>query len=249
MLHRFSRTELLIGAAGLEKLRSAYVAVIGIGGVGSFAAEALARAGVGRLLLVDYDEVCLTNINRQIHALSSTVGQSKVEAMYARISEIDPTIKVEARNAFFSRENAAEILSPSLSYVIDAVDTVTAKLCIITGCHSLGLPVISCMGAGNKLDPTQFTVTDIAKTSTCPLARIVRKELRKRGISRGIKVVYSPEPALTPLTPTADCAANCICPGGMGNCTRKRQIPGSISFVPAVAGLMAASVVVRDLLD
>ncbi|MBS3873146.1 MAG: tRNA threonylcarbamoyladenosine dehydratase [Firmicutes bacterium] len=249
MLHRFSRTELLIGAAGLEKLRSAYVAVIGIGGVGSFAAEALARAGVGRLLLVDHDEVCLTNINRQIHALTSTVGQSKVEAMAARISQIDPTIKVEARNAFFSRENAAEILSPSLSYVIDAVDTVTAKLGIITGCHALGLPVISCMGAGNKLDPTQFTVTDIAKTATCPLARIVRKELRKRGISRGIKVVYSPEPARTPLTPTADCTANCICPGGMGNCTRKRQIPGSISFVPAVAGLMAASVVVRDLLD
>jgi len=248
LLHRFSRTELLVGASGLERLRHASVAVIGIGGVGSFAAEALARAGVGHLLLVDYDDICLTNINRQIHALTSTVGQSKVETMAARIKQIDPKIKVEAHRAFFSSENAAEILLPSLSYVIDAVDTVTAKLGIITGCHALGIPVISCMGAGNKLDPTQFTVTDIAKTSICPLARIVRKELRKRGISRGIKVVYSPEPPLTPLATAADCTANCICPGATGNCTRKRQIPGSISFVPAVAGLMAASVVVRDLL-
>lgn len=248
MLHRFSRTELLIGEEGLSKLQEASVAVIGIGGVGSFTAEALTRAGVGKLILVDYDDICLTNVNRQIHALTSTVGVPKVEAMTDRIKEINPGAVVVAHKEFYSLENGADIIHPGLSYVVDAVDTVTAKLQIIHRCKELGIPVISCMGAGNKLDPTQFEVVDISKTSVCPLAKVVRKELRKLGYDKGVKVVYSKEQPLTPQARDTGCAG-CICPSGDAHCAKKRQIPGSISFVPSVAGLIAASVVVRDLLS
>ncbi|MBT9136989.1 MAG: tRNA threonylcarbamoyladenosine dehydratase [Firmicutes bacterium] len=248
MLHRYSRTELLVGPQGLEKLSSARVAVIGVGGVGSFAVEALARAGIGSLTLVDYDDICLTNINRQLHALTGTIGRAKVEVMAERVRQIDPNIVVTAQKTFYSKDNEQDIIYPGLSYVIDAVDTVTAKLAIIARCHALQIPVISCMGAGNKLDPAQFQVADISKTEFCPLARIVRKELGKRGIRRGVKVVYSAEPPLMPLASSVDCTKNCVCPGQDANCARKRQIPGSISFVPAVAGLLAAGAVVRDLL-
>lgn len=237
MLHRFSRTELLVGEDGLSKLQQATVVVIGVGGVGSFTAEALARSGVGKLVLVDYDDICLTNINRQLHALSTTIGQAKVDVMAERIRLINPEVEVITHKVFYSEENAAGIIYPGLSYVVDAVDTVTAKLQIICRCKELSVPVISCMGAGNKLDPTRFEVVDIQKTSECPLAKVVRKELRKRGHSKGVKVVYSKELPLTPLAlPPA------------GDCTKKRQTPGSISFVPSVAGLIAASVVVRDLI-
>lgn len=248
MLHRFSRTELLIGEEGLRLLSQATVAVIGVGGVGSFTAEALARSGVGKLILVDYDDICLTNMNRQLHALTSTIGKAKVEIMAERIKQISPKAEVVAHKAFYSADNAEAIITPELSYVVDAVDTVTAKLQIICRCKELGVPVISSMGAGNKLDPTQFEVVDISKTSICPLAKIVRKELRKRGHSKGVKVVYSKEPPLTPFPTSSDCATDCICPSKDANCAKKRQIPGSISFVPSVAGLIAASVVVRDLL-
>ncbi|MDP3486636.1 MAG: tRNA threonylcarbamoyladenosine dehydratase [Bacillota bacterium] len=248
MLHRFSRTELLIGEEGLKKLQQASVAIIGVGGVGSFTVEALARCGVGKLILVDYDDICLTNINRQLHALSPTLGRSKVEVMAERVKQINPKAEIVAHKVFYSDENAEEIIYPGLSYVVDAVDTVTAKLQIICRCKELGIPVISCMGAGNKLDPTRFEVVDIQKTSMCPLAKVVRKELRKRGHSKGVKVVYSKEPPLTPLATNSDCATDCICPNKDANCAKKRQTPGSIAFVPSVVGLIAASVVVRDLL-
>lgn len=249
MLHRFSRTELLLGDEGLKKLQQATVAIIGVGGVGSFTAEALARCGVGKLILVDYDDICLTNINRQLHALSPTIGQAKVGVMAERIKQINPKAEVVVHKVFYSNENAQEIIYPNLSYVVDAVDTVTAKLQIICRCKELDVPVISCMGAGNKLDPTRFEVVDISKTSVCPLAKIVRKELRKRGHSKGVKVVYSKEEPLAPLVTSSNCAADCVCPNRDANCAKKRQIPGSIAFVPSVAGLIAASVVIRDLLS
>jgi tRNA A37 threonylcarbamoyladenosine dehydratase len=247
-LHRFSRTELLVGEAGLALLAKAHVAVIGIGGVGSYTVEALARAGIGKLTLVDYDDICLTNVNRQLHALSSTLGQAKVSVSAARVKEINPNALVAAHKCFMTAEAARSILTSELSYVVDAVDTVTAKLAIIVHCKEQGIPVVSCLGAGNKLDPTRFRVADIAKTSICPLARSVRKELGKRGYKSGVKVVYSEEVPRVPKTSSSDCARDCVCPGGDANCRRKRQIPGSISFVPPVAGLIAAGVVVNDLL-
>lgn len=247
-LNRFSRTELLVGAAGLTVLARAHVAVIGIGGVGSYTAEALARAGVGKLTFVDYDDICLTNVNRQLHALESTLGQAKVEAMAARVREINPEVQVGAHKSFMTAATARSILTSEINYVVDAVDTVTAKLAIIVHCKEQGIPVVSCLGAGNKLDPTRFVVADISQTSICPLARIVRKELGKRGYKSGVKVVYSAEVPLVPKANNSGCARDCICPGGDANCRRKRQIPGSISFVPSVAGLIAAGVAVNDLL-
>jgi len=197
---------------------------------------------------VDYDDICLTNTNRQLHALHSTLGQAKVEAMAARVREINPEAAVARHKCFMTAEAARRILTSELSYVVDAVDTVTAKLAIITHCKEQGIPVVSCLGAGNKLDPTRFRVADIAKTSICPLARIVRKELGKRGYKTGVRVVYSAEVPRVPQAKSSDCARDCACPGGDANCRRKRQVPGSISFVPAVAGLIAAGVVVNDLL-
>ena len=247
-LHRFSRTELLIGELGLDTLRAAHVAVIGIGGVGSFTVEALARAGIGKLTLVDYDDICLTNVNRQLHALSSSVGKAKVEVMAERVRQINPSATVIAHKGFMTAELATQVITREVSYVVDAVDTVTAKLAIIIHCKENAIPVVSCLGAGNKLDPTRFVVTDIAKTSICPLARIVRKELSKRGYKHGVKVVFSQEVPLIPRASADDCARDCICPNRDANCKRRRQIPGSISFMPSVAGLIAAGVVVNDLL-
>jgi tRNA A37 threonylcarbamoyladenosine dehydratase len=248
MLHKFSRTELLIGEEGLAKLNEAKVAVFGIGGVGSYTVEALARAGTGKLVLIDYDDICLTNINRQIHALHSTVGDAKVEAMKKRVLDINPKAEVEVHHQFLSKETADLLIRKDYSYIVDAIDTVTAKLLLIQKAKEMEIPVVSSMGAGNKLDAAGFQVADISETRICPLAKVMRKELRKRGIGQGVKVVYSPEVPITPIKELADCKDFCICPNQDANCTKKRQIPGSISFVPAVAGLILAGEVINDLL-
>jgi len=249
MQHKFSRTELIIGSQGLKKLAGSKVIVFGVGGVGSFTVEALARAGVGELVLVDYDDICLTNLNRQLHALHSTIGETKVEVMKKRILDINPDIKATAVKEFYTKENADQFLTPDASYVVDAIDTVAGKISLITECKQRKIPVISSMGAGNKLDPTAFKVADISETRICPLAKAVRKLLRKQGIEKGVKVVYSPETPLEPKLAHVDCKTNCICPNQDGHCTKKRQIPGSISFVPSVVGLIIAGVVVNDLLN
>lgn len=248
MQHKFSRTELIIGPEGLAKLAAAKVAVFGVGGVGSYTVEALARAGVGELVLIDYDEICLTNINRQLHALHSTVGEAKVEAMRKRILDINPKIKITAYKEFYNEENADRLLAPDLSYVVDAIDTVSSKVNLVVECNRRQIPIVCSMGAGNKLDPTRFQVADISQTQICPLAKAMRKLLRKQGIEKGVKVVYSPEPPLTPNRADVDCKVNCICPNRDGHCTKKKQIPGSISFVPSVVGLIIAGVVVNDIL-
>lgn len=250
MLNQFSRTQLLLGAEGMEKLSKARVAVFGIGGVGGFAVEALVRSGIGSFVLVDDDKVCLTNLNRQIIATRKTVGQYKVEVMRDRILEINPKAEVEIRKCFYLPENAGEFDFKDYDYVIDAVDTVTAKLEIITQAQKVGTPVISSMGAGNKLDPTKFEVTDIYKTSICPLARVMRRECKKRGIKK-LKVVYSTEKARRPMEDMSiSCRTNCICPpGAKHKCTERRDIPGSIAFVPSVAGLILAGEVVKDIVQ
>lgn len=242
MQDRFSRTEMLLGERGMAILKRARVAIFGIGGVGSFAAEGLARAGVGELRLVDPDTIERTNINRQIHALTETVGQSKVEAMKARILEINPEAVVEAMVDVYRPEEAERFLAGGFDYVIDAVDTVTAKLSLAVECQRRGISLISSMGAGNKLDPTQFQVTDIYATGVCPLAKVMRRELRARGVTR-LKVVYSPEPPVKEA-PERDIPAREIVPE-----KRRRAIPGSISFVPSVAGLIIAGEVVRDIIS
>ncbi|ABW19247.1 tRNA threonylcarbamoyladenosine dehydratase [Alkaliphilus oremlandii] len=247
-LHSFSRTELLIGTTGLENLKNSKIAVFGIGGVGTFAVEALARSGVGKFVLVDDDDICLTNINRQIHALRSTVGKSKVETMKARILDINPKAEVIAYQELYNSESAERLLSDDYDYVIDAIDMVTAKLDLIERCKNRGIKIISCMGAGNKLDPTRLEISDIYKTSVCPLAKVMRKELRKRGV-KDLKVIYSKEEPITPLEIESNCKTNCICTKKDRTCTVKHQIPGSVSFVPSVAGLIIASQVVKDLIN
>lgn len=248
MQHKFSRTEILIGKEGLEKLKDSKVMVFGVGGVGSFTVEALARAGVGHLILVDYDDICLTNINRQLHALHSTIGEAKVDVMKNRIKEINPEAEVEALKEFYSAEGADRLLGRQIDYVVDAIDTVSGKVSLAKECLTRGIPLISSMGAGNRITAENYKVTDISKTSGDPLAKAMRKLLRKEGITKGVKVVYSPDLPLTPLPTEADCRNNCICPGGDAHCALKRQIPGSISFVPSVVGLLLAGEVVRDLL-
>lgn len=237
MLHRYSREELLIGEEGLKKLRRARVAVFGIGGVGGYVVEALARSGVGALDLFDGDTVALTNINRQIIALENTVGRPKVEVAQERVLQIDPACRVEANVLFLTPENAGEIDFSRYDYVADAIDTVTSKLELIQRCREAGVPVISCMGAGNKLDPTLFRVADIEKTSVCPLAKVMRRELKRRGIS-GVKAVYSTEEALRPQAAQE----------GDSKGTAGRPVPGSMAFVPSVAGLVLAGEIVKDLL-
>jgi tRNA A37 threonylcarbamoyladenosine dehydratase len=247
MLDSFSRTELLIGAEGLARLEASTVAVIGIGGVGSYAAEALARSGVGGLVLVDDDCVCVTNINRQVVALRSTVGKPKVEVMKERVLDINPRIRIEALQLYYGPETAEGILRPGLSYVVDAIDTVSSKLDLVVRAKAAGIPVVSAMGAGNKLDPTRLEVADISATSICPLARVMRKELRKRGIE-SLKVVYSREPPIEVDEAANPCRQSCVCPKKDRTCALRRSVPGSISFVPPVAGFIIAAEVVRDLL-
>ena len=248
MLNQFSRTQLLLGKEGIDRLAEAKVAVFGIGGVGGYVVEALARSGVGSFVLVDDDKVCLTNLNRQIIATRSTVGKYKTDVMRDRILDINPQAQVEVRQCFYLPENADEFDFSGYSYVVDAVDTVTAKLDIIMRAKEAGVPVISSMGAGNKLDPTKFQVADIYDTTICPLARVMRRELRKRNV-KNLKVVYSTEKSIRPLEDMSiSCRTNCICPpGAKHKCTERRDIPGSVAFVPSVAGLIIAGEVVKDL--
>lgn len=250
MLNQFSRTQLLIGPDNMERLAHARVAVFGIGGVGGYVVEALARSGVGSFVLIDDDKVCLTNINRQIIATRKTIGQYKVEVMKERILDINPGAEVEVRKCFYLPETAHEFDFSQYSYVVDAVDTVTAKIEIILQAQKLNVPVISCMGAGNKLDPTQFHVADIYKTQMCPLAKVMRRELKKRGVKK-LKVVYSTEKSIRPREDMSiSCRTNCVCPPGAAHkCTERRDIPGSISFVPSVAGLILAGEVIKDLIQ
>jgi len=249
MQHEFSRTELLIGDIGLEKLRQSSVMIFGIGGVGSFTVEALARAGIGHLILVDFDDICLTNINRQLHALRSTVGEAKVEVMKRRIQEINPKANIELIKEFYSASDANRFLDRNIDYVIDAIDTVSSKVSLAKECLLRKVPFISSMGAGNRLTAENYRVADLSKTSGDPLAKAMRKLLRKEGITKGIKVVFSPDLPLTPFSSDIDCKTNCICPSGDAHCAEKRQIPGSISFVPPVVGLLIAGEVIRDLLN
>ena len=248
MLNQFSRTQLLLGQSGMERLFRARVAVFGIGGVGGYTVEALARSGVGTLDLIDDDRVCLTNLNRQIFATRKTVGQYKVDVAEQRILEINPDAVVHTYKTFYSPETAEQFDFTQYDYVVDAIDTVTGKLELVEQAHRAGVPIISCMGAGNKMDPSAFEVADIYKTTVCPLARVMRRELKKRGI-RKLKVVYSREPAITPLDDMSiSCRSHCICPPGTARkCTQRRQVPGSNAFVPATAGLIIAGEVVKDL--
>lgn len=249
MLHEFSRTELLIGKDALKKLRQSKVAVFGIGGVGSFAVEGLARSGVGSLVLVDDDCLCLTNINRQIHATRRTIGKPKVEAMKERVLEINPHAAVAALKEFYLPETSDKLISGDYDYIVDAIDTVTGKIDLVLKAKQKGIPIISCMGAGNKLDPTMFEVADIYETSIDPLAKVMRKELRARGVD-SLKVVYSrEEPVKQAETEDFDCGSGCVCLEGAGRkCTVRRRIPGSVSFVPSVAGLIIAGEVIKDLI-
>ncbi len=248
MQNQFSRTELLIGKESIEKLNNAKVAIFGVGGVGSFVVESLARAGVQNFIIVDDDKVCLTNLNRQIIATYKTIGKYKVDVAKERILDINPKANVETYKEFFMPDSK-EILDESVSYVVDSVDTVTAKIELIMRANKLNIPIISSMGTGNKLDPTRFEVTDIYKTSVCPLAKVMRKELKARGIKK-LKVVYSKEVPIKPKeTEEISCKNHCICPPGTKRkCTAKNQIPGSISFVPSVAGLIIAGEVIKDII-
>lgn len=246
--HALSRTELLIGAEALSKLQNSKVAVLGIGGVGSFTTEALARAGVGKLILVDDDEVCLTNLNRQIIATFKTIGTPKVDVMKERILSINPRCEVITHQCFVTAENISEIITEDVDYVVDAIDTVSSKIALVEWCKERNINIICSMGTGNKLDPTQFKITDIYKTKTCPLAKVMRKELKKRGI-KNLKVLYSEEQPIKPKDEdVVTCKTGCVCTGGTKKCAIKRQIPGSISFVPPVAGMIIGGEVIKDII-
>lgn len=248
MLNQFSRTEILFGKEAMDRLERARVAVFGIGGVGGYAVEALVRSGIGAVDLIDDDKVCLTNLNRQIIATRKTVGRYKADVMKERILEINPNCKVEVHKCFYLPENKEEFDFTSYSYVIDAVDTVTAKIQLVMQAKETNTSIISSMGAGNKMNPAQFEVADIYQTSVCPLAKVMRYELRKRGIKK-LKVVYSKEKPTRPIEDMAiSCRTNCICPpGAQHKCTERRDIPGSNAFVPSVVGLIIASEVIKDL--
>ena len=240
MLTQFSRTELLLGTEAIERLQKARVAVFGIGGVGGYVCEALVRSGVGAFDLIDNDTVCLSNLNRQIIATHSSVGKYKVDVMKERMLDINSDVKVQTYKCFFLPENADDFPFAEYDYVVDAIDTVTAKIALVMKCQEMGIPIISSMGAGNKLDASDFRVTDIYKTSMCPLAKVMRRELKKRGVKR-LKVVYSEEKPITPMQKdSTETEAE-------ENCAKRRAIPGSVAFVPSVAGLIAAGEVVKDL--
>lgn len=248
MLNQFSRTQLLFGKEAMDNLSQKRVAVFGIGGVGGYTVEALVRSGIGAIDLIDDDKVCLTNINRQIIATRKTVGKYKVDVMKERILEINPDCKVNVYKCFYLPETKDQFDFSQYDYVVDAVDTVTAKIQLVMSANETKTPIISSMGAGNKLNPAEFEVADIYKTSVCPLAKVMRRELKKRNIKK-LKVVYSKE---TPKRPIEDmsisCRTNCICPPDSAHkCTERRDIPGSTAFVPSVVGLIIASEVIKDL--
>lgn len=232
-LNEFSRTELLVGEEGISKLNNSKVIVFGVGGVGSFVVESLTRAGIGNLVLIDNDTVCISNLNRQIHATQSTIGRVKVDVMKERVISINPNCNVETKQIFVTPENIDEIITDDIDYVVDAIDTVTSKLALAEYCYKNGINIISSMGTGNKIDPSQFKVSDVYKTKVCPLAKVMRHELRKRGVKK-LKVVYSEE---MPMTPDK----------GKAVPSQKRQTPGSISFVPPVAGMIIGGEVIKDL--
>ena len=235
MENMFSRTELLLGKTNIDKLKKSTVIVFGIGGVGSYVVEALTRVGVGKIVIVDKDDISISNINRQLPATQQTIGLSKVKIMKERMLSINPEITVVAKQEFYLPGRADEFLNDDLDYIVDAVDNVTAKLDLICCAKEKNIPIISSMGTGNKLDPTRLEIADIKKTSVCPLAKVMRKELRKRNVD-SVKVVYSKEEPVVPMTVDEE-----------GNLIRS-SVPGSISFVPSVAGLIIASEVVKDLL-
>lgn len=231
MNNAFIRSSYLLGSEGMERLGNSKVAIFGIGGVGSYAAEALARTGIGSLILIDYDTIDVTNINRQIHATSKTVGLPKVDVMRDRLLEINPGLIIEAIQKRYTKDTRQEFLDPSFDYIIDAIDMVSSKIDLVTSSLEMGIPIISSMGAGNKLDPTAFLVSDIYNTRVCPLARVMRNELRKRGV-KALKVVYSAEEPIDV---------------NLGDIDRRKAIPGSVSFVPSVAGLILAGEVIKDI--
>lgn len=237
MLSQFSRTELLIGKEGMERLSNSRVAVFGVGGVGGYTVEALARSGIGELDLIDNDQVALTNLNRQIIATTKTLGRYKVDVAKERVLEINPDAKVNIYKKFYLPETKEEFDFTKYDYVVDAIDTVSGKIALVEQAKEAGVPIISSMGAGNKLDPTAFRVADIYKTSVCPLAKVMRRELKKRGI-RKLKVVYSEE---MPIVPEKNAEMEQAEP------TQKRQVPGSVAFVPSVVGLIIAGEVIKDL--
>lgn len=248
MLTQFSRTQLLLGKDSMEKLHDAHVAVFGIGGVGGYVCEALVRSGVRRFDLIDDDKICLTNLNRQIIATRKTVGKYKSEVMKERILEINPDCEVNVHKCFFLPENADEFDFDNYDYIVDAVDTVTAKIELVMKAKEKNVPIICSMGAGNKLDASMFKVSDIYKTKVCPLAKVMRRELKKRGI-RKLKVVYSEEQPIRPIEDMSiSCRTHCICPpGAKHKCTERRDIPGSVAFVPSVVGLIIAGEIVKDI--
>jgi len=244
MLHQFSRTELAIGPEGLEKMKNSTVVVLGVGGVGSIAAEALARTGVGRIILIDKDVVDITNINRQIHALTTTVGQPKAELMKDRIKLINPECDAIALRMFYTEETYEQVFEYDIDYILDASDTIIYKVHVIKECLKRNIPIISSMGAANKMDPTRFKIADISKTHTDPLARVVRTKLRKDGIKKGVKVVFSDE---DPIVPREDVTQK-IVPENAPEIRKAKQPPASNSFVPPVVGLIMVSEIVKDLL-
>lgn len=248
MLNQFSRTQLLLGPEAMEQLYSKRVAVFGIGGVGGYVCEALVRSGIGAFDLIDDDKVCLTNLNRQIIATRKTVGKYKAEVMRDRMLEINPNAEINIHKCFFLPENADDFPFQEYDYIVDAVDTVTAKIELILRAQKENIPIISAMGAGNKLDAGRLKIADIYETKVCPLARVMRRELKKRDV-RSLKVVYSDEQPIRPLEDMSiSCRTHCICPpGAQHKCTERRDIPGSTAFVPAVAGLLIAGEIIKDL--
>ena len=248
MLNQFSRTQLMYGETAMQKLAACRISVFGIGGVGGYVVEALARSGIGALDLIDDDRVCLTNINRQILATRKTVGKFKVDIAEERVHEINPDCKVKVYKTIYLPDTQDQFDFHEYDYIVDAIDTVTGKLTIIENAKKAGVPVISSMGAGNKVNPTAFEVADIYETSICPLARVMRRECKKRGID-SLKVVYSKEKPIRPLEDMSiSCRQHCICPPGTARkCTESRDIPGSTAFVPSVVGLIIAGEIINDL--
>lgn len=246
--NQFSRTQLLYGKEAMNKLQNSYVAIFGLGGVGGYVGEALVRSGIGSFDLIDDDKICLTNLNRQIIVTFDTVGQYKTDVMKERMLKINPKVNIQTHPCFFLPENATDFSFEDYDYIIDAVDTVSAKIELVLKAQEHNIPIISSMGAGNKIDPTQFKITDIYKTKVCPLAKVMRRELKKRHVKK-LKVVYSEEKPIRPIDDLSiSCRTHCVCPPGTKRkCTARRDIPGSNAFVPSTVGLIIASEVIKDL--
>ena len=247
MLNQFSRTQLVFGEEAMQRLAGARIAVFGIGGVGGYTVEALARSGIGQLDLIDDDKVCITNVNRQLLATLKTVGQYKVDVAKERVADINPKCRVNTFKTFYMPDTEGEFDFSQYDYIVDAIDTVKGKLALVENAQKAGTPIISSMGAGNKVDAAAFEVADIYETSVCPLARVMRYECRRRGIKK-LKVVYSKKKPIRPMEDMSiSCRRHCVCPPGTRKCTVRRDIPGSTAFVPSVAGLIIAGEVIKEL--